>query len=395
MKVLQLCNKPPFPTVDGGTIAMHALTRGLLDAGHTVKVISIETSKHPFKVDRLTDEYKQQTNAEAVFVDTRIKPLLLLTSFLLGELYIMERFISDKFKKRLRQLLEQESFDVVLLESLYVTPYIDTIRRYSKVKIILRAHNVEYLIWQRLAEKERNPIKAYYLKSMAKQLQRYEQWAFNAVDGVAAISSIDTQTISYITPGVKVKTINLSTEYTHLPLDAIEPNTLFHLGSMDWMPNVEGIIWLIEEVWPLVVAKQPNAKLYLAGRNMPKSIINRAATNIIVEGAIDSPTEYIATKQIMVVPLFAGSGVRVKIIEGMAFGKPIVATTIAVEGIGISNGNNAVITDSAIQFADAIVYLLQHPDKAKELGDNAADFIEQHYRTNVVIKKLESFIASI
>jgi glycosyltransferase involved in cell wall biosynthesis len=128
---------------------------------------------------------------------------------------------------------------------------------------------------------------------------------------------------------------------------------------------------------------------------MPKSIINWTATNIIVEGAIDSPTEYIATKQIMVVPLFAGSGVRVKIIEGMAFGKPIVATTIAVEGIGISNGNNAVITDSAIQFADAIVYLLQHPDKAKELGDNAADFIEQHYRTNVVIKKLESFIASI
>ncbi len=307
----------------------------------------------------------------------------------------MERFISDKFKKRLIQLLEQESFDVVLLESLYVTPYIDTIRRYSKVKIILRAHNVEYLIWQRLAEKERNPVKAYYLKSMAKQLQRYEQWAFSAVDGVAAISSIDTQTISYITPGVKVKTINLSTEYKHLPLDAIEPNTLFHLGSMDWMPNVEGIIWLIEEVWPLVVAKQPNAKLYLAGRNMPKSIINRAATNIIVEGAIDSPTEYIATKQIMVVPLFAGSGVRVKIIEGMAFGKPIVATTIAVEGIGISNGNNAVITDSAIQFADAIVYLLQHPDKAKELGDNAADFIEQNYRTNVVIKKLESFIASI
>ncbi len=395
MKVLQLCNKPPFPTVDGGTIAMHALTRGLLDAGHTVKVLSIETAKHPFNVDKLNDEYKQQTNAESVFVDTRIKPLPLLTSFLLGDLYIMERFISNKFKMRLIQLLEQENFDLVLLESLFVTPYIDTIRRYSKVKIILRAHNVEYLIWHRLAEKERNPVKAYYLKSMAKQLQRYEQWAFSAVDGVAAISSIDTQTISYIAPGVKVKTINLSTEYKHLPLDAIEQNTLFHLGSMDWMPNVEGIIWLIDEVWPLVVAKQPNAKLYLAGRNMPKSIINRAVANIIVEGAIDSPTEYIATKQIMVVPLFAGSGVRVKVIEGMALGKPIVATTIAVEGIGISNGNNAVITDSAIQFADAIVYLLQHPDKAKELGDNAADFIEQNYRPQVVIKKLESFIASI
>ncbi|UPT66207.1 MAG: glycosyltransferase family 4 protein [Sphingobacteriales bacterium JAD_PAG50586_3] len=226
-------------------------------------------------------------------------------------------------------------------------------------------------------------------------MAKYEQWVFARVNGVAAISSVDRQTISIIAPSAKVKTINLSTEY--LPLDNTRANadTVFHLGSMDWMPNVEGIIWLIDKVWPLVTAEYPAAKLYLAGRNMPKSIYDKATASVFVDGAIDSPTEYIANKQIMVVPLFAGSGVRVKIIEGMALGKAIVATTVAVEGVNISNGNNIVVADSATDFANAIIHLLKHPETVTAIGTQAAEFIAQNYRTNVVIKKLEDFIQSV
>ncbi|UPT66208.1 MAG: hypothetical protein M0D57_17250 [Sphingobacteriales bacterium JAD_PAG50586_3] len=164
MKVLQLCNKPPFPTVDGGTIAMHALTRGLLDAGHTVKVVSIETSKHPFKQDKLSETYKHETQAESVFVDTGIKPVALITAFIKDDLYILKRFVSDKLKQRLIQILQADEFDVILLESIYVAPYIDTIRKHSSAKIILRAHNVEYLIWKRLYDNEKTYSAVYTLK---------------------------------------------------------------------------------------------------------------------------------------------------------------------------------------------------------------------------------------
>lgn len=395
MRVLQLCNKPPFPTVDGGTIAMHALTRGLIDAGHTVKVVSIETAKHPFKKDKLSDTYKQETNAEAVFIDTKIKPLALLGSFFKGDLYILKRFVSDKLKARLIQILQAEKFDVVLLESIYVTPYIDTVRQYSNAKIILRAHNVEHLIWQRMADHTQNFLRSYYLQIMVGQLRRYEQKIFAKPNGVAAISSVDAAVIKELSPEAKVETINLSTEYTPLPNDAVQPNTVFHLGSMDWMPNVEGINWLIDEVWPLVIEQNPEAKLYLAGRNMPKFLFDKATDTIIIEGAIDSPTEYIAGKQIMVVPLFSGSGVRVKIIEGMALGKAIVATGIAVEGVDITNGKNILLADSAQNFANAIVGLINHPEAVNDIGKQAAEFISKNYRTNVVIKKLESFIASV
>ncbi len=395
MKVLQLCNKPPFPTVDGGTIAMHALTQGLIDAGHQVKVLSIETSKHPFKKDKLSDTYKQQTQAEAVFLDTRIKPLSLIGSFLTGNLYILKRFNSEKFRGRLIQLLQTERYDVVLLESIYVSPYIDTIRKYSSAKIILRAHNVEHLIWQRVYDNDTNFIRALYLKPMVNQLRRYEKKIFAQVNGVAAISSIDAQSIRSLTPLVRVETINLSTEYTPPTDSKPVPDTVFHLGSMDWIPNVEGIVWFVNQVWPLVEEQQPQAKLYLAGRNMPKFLFDKASPSIIVKGAIDSPTEYMAGKQIMVVPLFAGSGVRVKIIEGMALGKAIVATSIAVEGVDITNGKNILIADSAKNFANAVIGLLKHPEAVKEIGEKAAEFINQNYRPAVVIKKLESFIASV
>jgi glycosyltransferase involved in cell wall biosynthesis len=164
---------------------------------------------------------------------------------------------------------------------------------------------------------------------------------------------------------------------------------------MDWMPNVEGIVWLADEVWPLVLENQPHAKLYLAGRNMPKNIFSRASASIVVEGAIDSPTQYMATKQIMAVPLFAGSGVRVKIIEGMALGKAIVATDLAVEGVDVSNGKNILLANSAQNFANAIIGLLKHPEAVMEIGANASAFIESNYRSAVVIKKLETFIAAI
>lgn len=395
MKVLQLCNKPPFPTVDGGTIAMHALTQGLLNAGHTVKVVSIETSKHPFKKDKLSDSYKEQTQAEAVFLDTEIKLPALMGSFITGGLYILKRFKSEKLKGRLIQILQTEKFDVVLLESIYVAPYIETIRQYSSAKIVLRAHNVEHLIWQRMADNATNILRTFYLQVMVGQLRKYEKAVFAKVNGVAAISNVDAQTIRELTPRAKVETINLSTEYK--PVEGVEivPDTVFHLGSMDWMPNVEGVLWLIDEVWPLVLENQPHAKLYLAGRNMPKNIFSRTSASIVVEGAIDSPTEYMATKQIMVVPLFAGSGVRVKIIEGMALGKAIVATDTAVEGVDVNNGKNILLANSAQNFANAIIGLLKHPEAVNEIGAKASAFIDSNYRSAVVIKKLESFIAAI
>lgn len=394
MHILQLCNKPPYPAVDGGTIAMHAITQGLLDAGHSVKVLAVETAKHPFKKDKAPAKYLEQTQAEAVFLDTAIKPLALLGSFVSGGLYIISRFTSATFAERLSAILKENTFDAVILESLFVAPYINTIRQHSKAKIILRAHNVEHLIWQRMLDNEGNFLKRIYLKKMVAQLKAYEVDAFAKVDGIAAISSIDANVITQLCPNTKTETINLSTNYVPLANIAVEANTVFHLGSMDWQPNLEGIEWFINNVWPLVAAKNAQAKLHLAGRNMPNTLFAKASNNITVEGAVESPAHYMAARRVMVVPLFSGSGVRVKIIEGMALGKAIVATPVAVEGIDVTSGQNILIADNAQAFANAILSLQESQEKINTLGQNAARFIDEHYRSRVIINKLEDFIKS-
>lgn len=395
MRILQLCNKPPFPTVDGGTIAMHALTQGLLDAGHTVKVIAIETPKHPFKYSAATEHYVKQTQFEPVKVDTTISPLAMLKDFLTGQLYILNRFISNDVEKAVIRALQQEKYDCVLLESLYVAPYINVIRQYSSAKIILRAHNVEHLLWQREFDKTQNPLRLLYLRQMIRLMARYEKQVFTKVNGVAAISAVDAKIITELAPAAKLDVIPLSTNYT--PVEGVTPeaNTVFHLGAMDWFPNIDGINWLLDYIWPVVLKIKPDAKLYLAGRNMPDSVFTYADNAITVEGAVDNPVAFMSTKNIMVVPLFLGSGVRVKIIEGMALGKAIVATPLAVEGLAVSHKKNIYIAGNEQQFAAAIVDLLNNPQLAEQIGRNAAEYIDNNHRPGVVIQKLEQLIARV
>ena len=141
MNILQICSKPPFPPKDGGALAMNILTQGLLNAGHHVKVLTVNTSKHFVDLHTVDTAYKQKTNYEAVFIDTRIKPLKALLSLFSPRSYNIERFFSVEFEQTLIRILKEETFDIVHLETLYVSPYVDTIRKYSSAKIVLRSQN--------------------------------------------------------------------------------------------------------------------------------------------------------------------------------------------------------------------------------------------------------------
>ena len=135
MKVLQLCNKPPHPSVDGGTMAMDSITRGLLQAGCTVKVLAMESDKHPMLCDQMPADYREQTQIESVYVDLNIKVLPAAGALLCGESYHVRRYESRQFAARLKEVLMNEKFDVIHVESIYLTPYVSLIRRYSNAAL--------------------------------------------------------------------------------------------------------------------------------------------------------------------------------------------------------------------------------------------------------------------
>jgi polysaccharide biosynthesis protein PslH len=393
MKVLQLCSKPPFPAKDGGCIAMNNISTGLIEAGIELKILTLETHKHPFEKNKISKEYITNTEIESVFIDTKLSVVDAFSNLVTRDSYNISRYFSADFDIKLGAILKRKKFDVVHLESLFMTPYIETIRRFSKAKIVLRSHNLEYIIWERLAEATKSKPRKTYLNLLAKRLKKYETDIINMVDGIVTISAVDETKYKKFDLQVPIINIPFGIPLEKYPLDysTTEYPSLFHLGSMDWKPNIEGVEWFIDKIWPSITLKMPQVKLYLAGREMPKNITNWKLPNVIVLGEIESAVKFMQSKSVMIVPLLSAGGIRVKIIEGLALGKTIISTKIGAEGIDYKNGENILIANNAEEFTASISKLFVDEEYFKTIGRNARKLAEEKFDNKVLTKQLVDF----
>lgn len=396
LNILFICNKSPWPASEGGPIAMNQLIEGLADAGHNIKVVAINTNKYAVKPQDIPEQYQKKTNIELVYINLAIKPISAFLNLFTNKSYHVERFISKEFRHKLKEIFEGQTFDIVQIETLFMSPYINTIRKYSNAKIVLRAHNIEHLIWKRVAQNSKNPLKKYYVGHLAKTLELYERQIVKNYDGIVPITAKDAvffklQTSTPIMP----LPFGLDTDKIICDFKIKPELSLFHIGSMNWIPNEEGIKWFIDQVWPLVEEKLPEVKLYLAGREMPEWLLKLKRKNIIVVGEVDNAHDFIRSKSISIAPLFSGSGIRIKIIESMALGRAVISTTIGAEGINIENGKNILIANTAQEYFEAIELLYSKNEIADEMGRNARLLIDQEHSTKKLISKLEGFYEQI
>lgn len=392
MHLLQLCVKPPYPPVDGGTLAMHSITQGLLDAGHQVKVLSVCSDKHPVRHEQMTDEYRSLTQFEAVYIDLHPHILPALYALLSGESYHVLRYRSDAFAAKLEEVLRNNTYDVVLVEGLFLTLYVPLIRRLSTARVVLRAHNVEHCIWQQMANGCRVPLKRGYLRHLALTLRHYELEHINDYDAVVCISPVDADLLHR--NGCRRPVTSIPFGISPEPLEHIdvEPASLFHLGSMDWMPNLEGIDWFLQQVWPRLHREVPQARLYLAGRKMPQRLLDCQTEGVSVVGEVADAMYFIASKQINIVPLLSGSGIRVKIIEAMSAGKTVVTTSAGAQGIEARDGEHLLIADNADDFVRQIRRCVEDPAFCQQIGHNAYQLITETYNTATLTQKLTDFL---
>lgn len=396
MRVLQICPKPPFPTVDGASIAANNLTAGLIALGHSVKVLALETPKHRAVKTVAEEDYVRRTQFESVFVDTSVTVSGALSSIVRRRSYNIERFYSKTFERKIVACLKDSDYDVIQLESIYVAPYVRAIRSATRAPIVCRSHNIEYEIWRGLQQSSRNPLRKLYLGHLARGLERYERNCANAFDGIAAITDADAATLRRL-GGVKpIETIPFG-----LNLGDIESRrrpkgpTVFHLGSMDWLPNQEGIQWFLDAVWPQVRRRHPDAELHLAGRAMPDWISTLDTDGLHVAGEVDNAYDFMASKAVMIVPLQSGGGMRIKIVEGLALAKPIVSTTLGACGIDYTDGKNIMIADDASSFARKIGQLLADDKLSAALASNAKRLAFERYDNGEICKKLAAFYACL
>lgn len=392
MNILLLCNKSPYPPSEGGPMAMNSIVTGLLAAGHTVKIMAFNSNKYHVDINSIPKDYLKNTKIDFTDIDLKIKPLDALKNLFSKESYHVKRFVSKEFTEKLIRTLKKEKFDVVQLEMIYMAPYIDTIRAYSDAKIVLRAHNVEHKIWERIAKKTFFFAKRWYINHLARTLRRYELSVLDKVDGIAAITITDAYFFRRITAtpvidipfGVDIEDFDPTFEVGDTP-------TFYHIGSMNWMPNDEGIKWLLKNVWDKVIERVPEAKLYLAGRNMPKWLLKMKKKNVIVVGEVPDAHEFVNQHNVAVVPLFSGSGMRIKIIESMALGKTVITTMVGAEGIQYSEFEDIIIADNEPKMVENICKLYQHPEEAVAIGLNARRLVEELYDNKKIINRLTVF----
>mgnify|MGYP000456578391 CR=1 FL=1 len=391
MRLLQLCKKFPYPLKDGESIAVMNLSRSLHDLGCDVSLLAMNTTKHFCDVTSVNGSFKHFKQAFYTELDNTLNFKDAFMNLFSRESYHISRFKCPEFEAQLIKMLKENTFDVVQLETLYMAPYIPIIRKYSKAIIAMRAHNVEHEIWSRVAQNTTPFYKKLYLKYLTNKLRKYEINQLNKYDLMIAISQKDLDTfrkLGYKNAGL-VTPIGLdSASYKADNRSYKKDISLSFIGSLDWMPNLEGLKWFLDNVWDTLLAKYPNLKLHVAGRNTPTTLINAKYKNVKVYGEVDDAKKFINRHTVMVVPLLSGSGMRAKILEGMALGKVVLTTQLGLEGINAKHKEHVLVADTAAEFIEALDYCYRSNGSLSKLGKSAQKLVNTEYSNLETAKSL-------
>ena len=389
MKVLIIGSRIPWPLNDGGAIATYNLLKGLSELGIEVHYISLNTIKHFVDEATIAKEFSFLKAIKPFTIDTRISPFKAFLNVFQNSSYNIDRFTSLEFKDSIQVYVDEHNFDLIHFEGLFVSQYIDFIK--TNTPTLLRQHNIEFHIWKTLGIATKFIPKKIYLNFLAKRLEKFEKRIIQKFDAVVSITDEDNHFISTqnfkglkcaIPAGIEIK------ENKDCKLDY---HSIYHIGSMEWMPNQEAMAWFHNGIWPIVTSKNKDVKFYMAGKKMAESYKNWQTTSFKVIGEVEDQNEFIADKSILVVPLKSGSGIRIKTIEAMLAGKAIVTTSQGALGLPIKDNEHCLIADDSEQFAQAIITLTEDLDLRNKIAENGYNLALQNFSNQAVSKRWEEF----
>jgi polysaccharide biosynthesis protein PslH len=297
---------------------------------------------------------------------------------------------SVALRRAVRVHARRHRIDVWQVEATILVDALADIERCPKVII---AHNVESLIWQRYHENESALSRRWYIKQQWRKFERFERRAFAAATRVVAVSEQDAALIRDRFGGRAVDVVDNGIDRRYY--EAVEPDpdprTLLFLGSLDWRPNVDAVGLLLERIFPAVRAAEPSARLCLVGRKPPEALVKRVreSAGVALHADVPDVRPYLARGGFMVVPLRIGGGSRLKILEAMAAGLPVVSTRVGAEGLELVPGEHYLAADDPEAMADALVACLRDPQPARALAGRSRAFVFDRYNWDTMADRLE------
>jgi sugar transferase (PEP-CTERM/EpsH1 system associated) len=394
MKLLFLSPYLPNPPHSGGPRRVHGLLSELARR-HDVSLLAFTApGDDTEEALRATGQYC----AEVVTVendradralDRKHKRAIQFRSLLQLQSYERLIYLHPSFQKALDEMVARSDFDVITTEFALMTGY----RLPRSARLVLDEHNIEYDILRRTTAAERPSVRKLYNWANYLKLRREERAAWRQFDGVTLTSERDEGLLHRDAPEKRTAVIpnGVDTEFFHPAEMPVEPDTIVFFGAINYYPNTEGLLFFLDEVLPLVKKQRPGARLWIVGQRPPAAIAQRAAEDVVVTGLVDDVRPYLGRAAAVVAPLRIGGGTRLKIVEAMAMGKPIVATHVGAEGLEVIDGEDILMADTAEDFANQVARVLGDAALARRLGEAARRRAESRYTWRSAVDRLECF----
>jgi glycosyltransferase involved in cell wall biosynthesis len=394
LKILILSHRVPFPQNGGYAIVVANTIKGLVNTGHDVSLVALNAKRNNHESQLPDEDLMGKIHYRAYDIDTTITMLGVAANLFRKTSFNVDRYYDPEFETLLVRELRNNDYDIIQFEGLFVSLYLPAVRKHSKAKLIYRAHNIENQIWWRLSQQKIDPFKKSYLRMHARRIKSYEQQKLNKFDAIAVFTGQDKSTLQEygINVPIEIFPVGLRLEKYVVDIRKTEFPSLFFLGSLDWLPNREGVEWFLDNFIKDITEGDLPVKLYIAGNDIPERFDDyEALGKIFIQGEVDNALEFVNSKSIMIVPLLSGGGMRVKIVEGMAMQKCIISTSLGAEGINFKNGHDIMIANNRNEFFDAIHRCITDEELCIQLGKNARLLAEKEHDINVVTKNLVKF----
>jgi polysaccharide biosynthesis protein PslH len=384
----------PFNAKDGGALAVKRSLETILNTGAEVHMVAVNSTKQWIKPVQFEKEIIDTLNFQFVQVNTRLNALSVFFNLLGGHDYFTRRFYSKQMELKIKALISKTQFDVVLLEHLSMAHYLPVISKNGAVPVILKMHNVESNLVEQRIKRSRGLFKRAYLKLQLNRLKNFEKEACAAVDGLVAFTKEDAKHFQEINQNtnISIQPLPIHGELTRpTPMVHDAKKSFYHIGSMDWWPNQEGMAWFLKKVWPLLKDKIESS-FHFAGKQMPQEFNSYNNHKTFCDGEVECATDYHLRHGIMVVPLLSGSGIRMKILEAMSIGKCIISTSLGAQGIGCTHRHNILIADTVEEFSELIRLCDKEPEYAKRIGCEAKKFAYNYFSIIEASQKCNDFL---
>ncbi len=375
MKVLVVSTQFPYPPRSGFETRVYQLCLQLAKA-HEVTLLSYASAEDRVDVAALAEQFpvrivEREPTSVARKRATQLRSLASPLPFACREVK------SQPMQSAIDELCSSERFDVIQLESVLLTQY----EMPAGPAVILDEHNVEYDLFRRLSQGERSIPRRAYNGIEHARVRRFEQAAWNRVDGCLVASGRELAIVREHAPGTAAVAVpnGVDLEYFQPSERPVDLQTAVFNGVLEYRPNLDAALYLVEEIWPLVVEDCPHARLTLVGRGPLAALRRLSRPGVVVAGEVPDVRPHLERAAVVAVPIRMGGGTRLKVVEGLALGKAIVSTTVGCEGIAVADGTDLLIADDARGFADRIIDLFTSETLRRSLGINGRALVEREY----------------